>query len=499
MSAWASLLLFFLCACVTADPPWTEDAGSADLGCLGAACGLADGATPDRPARLCDARSYGARGDGRTKDTAALQAAINDCATTGGTVVLRDGTFLSGTIRLKSNLTLRITPTATLLGSQSAADYPDTNPPLQNSQLSNCKKALIYAEGVDQVWIEGGGTINGNARGVGSWNGNQIKEALRPMAIFTAGATHVTVQDLTVRDAATWAVVHMEVDYLTVRGLTVSTDLGATHDGIDVVDGHHVLIEDCVVQSGDDSICLKSGSQRGTRDVLVRRCRTLQSGVANGVKFGTASVGSFQDITVEDVVIENAQSAALAVESVDGARISNVLFRRVTASNVGTPFFVLLGSRDRDPSRVGSIDGLTFEDIKARGLRYAWGSLITGSIVGGKTFAISNIAFRRIDIAFKGAGAAPNPPPFTAASFPEYQGPVAGQAGKLYNQYPDAKFIAGYDGRENISYLAPGYGFFLRHANNVSFSECKASVSGPDPRPWRAGADVTGGSGTCSP
>jgi polygalacturonase len=451
------------------------------------------------PARVCDPKSYGAKGDGLAKDTRAIQDAIDDCATTGGTVSLHDGTFLSGMVRLKSRVTLDIAPTATLLGSRSIADYPDVSPPFANTQLGNCKKALIYVESADQVSIRGGGTIHGNARGVPDWNGNKIKESLRPMAIFTAASKNVTVENLLVKDAATWAVVHMEVEHLVVRGLTVDTDLGPTHDGIDVVDGRDVLIEDCVVTSGDDSICLKSGSANGLRDVIVRNCHTKQSGVANGIKFGTASVGPFDNIVIEDVKVEHAQAAAMAVESVDGSVISNITFRRISVSDVGTPFFVLLGSRDRDPTKVGSIDGLRFEDITGGNLRYSWGAVITGTIVGTQTFGISNITFKNIDITFKGAGATPNPPPFTDDNFPEYQGPVPNQPGKRYNQYPDAKFICGVDGHENISYKAPGWAFFLRHASGVSFESCKTTVSGADPRPWRDTKDTSAISGTCVP
>jgi polygalacturonase len=318
------------------------------------------------------------------------------------------------------------------------------------------------------------------------------------MAIFTAASKNVTVENVTVKDAATWAVVNMEVDHLIVRSITVSTDLGPTHDGIDVVDGHDVLIDDVTVTSGDDSICLKSGSARGLENVVVRGSRTKQSGVANGVKLGTASVGSFKNILVEDVAIANAQSAAMAVESVDGAQIANVTFRRITTDNVGTPFFVLLGNRDRDPTHVGSIDGLAFEDITARNMRYAWGSVITGTTIGDQTFGISNVSFKNLDLTFMGAGSPSSPAPFTVDSFPEYQGRVPGQPGKLYNRYPDAKFIAGIDS-ENITYHAPGWALFLRHVNNVTFTNCKTTVSKADPRPWLGTKDASSITGTCGP
>lgn len=450
--------------------PGEVDAGEGD------AAVPPDGAAP---ARVCDVREHGAVGDGIAKDTAAIQAAIDACASGGGTVVLRDGVYLSGMIRLASDITLDIAPTAVLRGSQNAADYPDVDPPFENTQLGNCKKALVYAESAERVRITGGGTIDGNARGVADWQGLRIPEARRPMAIFVTDARDVVIEDVHVNDAATWAVVVMEVERVVIRELVVDTDLGPTHDGIDIVDGHHVLVEDVTITSGDDSICLKSGSATGTEDVTVRRAHTRQSGVANGIKFGTASVGSFRRILVEDVLVENAQAAAMAVESVDGADISDVTFRRITTWNVGTPFFVLLGSRDRNPAQVGSIDGVTFEDIRGTNMRYAWGSLVTGTDLDGQIVRVSNIHFKDVDLTFKAAAAASH----TTDTFPEYQGPVPGRPGVFYNRYPDAKFIAGTDGNENISYAAPGFAIFQRHATGVTFDNCRWRVAGTDGRP----------------
>jgi hypothetical protein len=475
------------------------DGGIADAGREADASGGADG-SPDAGLRVCDATQYGAKGDGITKDTAAIQAAIDDCATTGGEVLLEHGVFLSGMIVLRSHVTLDVDSSATLLGSQDVADYPDRNPPVTNTQLANCKKALVYAESADDVHIRGTGTIDGNASGVAAWNGDTIKEGMRPMVVFTVLSSNVSIQDVTVKNGAVWAVVNMEVEHLTISGITVDTDLGPTHDGIDVVDGNDVLVENCTIASGDDSICLKSGGSGGLRNVTVQNCHTTQSGVANGVKLGTASVGPFQNIDVENVTIENAQSAAMAVESVDGSAISNVVFRHVTTSNVGTPIFVLLGSRNRDPAQVGSIDGVTFDDVQSSSMRYNWGSIVTGSIVGSQTFGISNLTFSNVQLAYNGAGANPNPAPYTVDDFPEYQGPVPGQpTGTLYNQYPDAKFFTGTGGNENTSYHGPGYAFFVRHASGVTFTSCTTALTGTDSRPPVATKDVTGSSGSCTP
>jgi polygalacturonase len=471
----AMLVGVLLAGCPASQAVDDDDAAGGDDGGADAAV------SPDAavPARVCDVREFGAVGDGITKDTAAIQAAIDACAPVGGTVALRDGVYLSGMIRLAAGLTLDIAPTAVLRGSQNPADYPDVSPPFENTQLGNCRKALVYAERADRVRITGGGTIDGNARGVPDWQGLRIPEARRPMAIFVTASRDVTIDDLHVNDAATWAVVVMEVERAVLRDLVIDTDLGPTHDGIDIVDGHDVLVEDVTITSGDDSICLKSGSATGTEDVIVRRAHTRQSGVANGIKLGTASVGSFRRILVEDVLVENAQAAAMAVESVDGAHISDVTFRRITTWNVGTPFFVLLGSRDRNPAQVGSIDGVTFEDIRGTNMRYAWGSLVTGTALDGRVFGISNIHFENIDLTFRSAAAASH----SVDTFPEYQGPVPGRPGVFYNRYPDAKFIAGTDGNENINYAAPGFAIFQRHATGVTFENCRWRVAGTDGRP----------------
>jgi polygalacturonase len=148
-----------------------DAAGPGDAGADGAGGG---DVAADAALRVCDVKQYGAKGDGVTKDTAAIQAAIDDCAATGGEVELEGGVFLSGMIVLASHVTLDVEASATLLGSQDIADYPDRAPPVVNTQLADCKKALVYAESADDVHIRGSGTIDGNATGVADWNGDVV-------------------------------------------------------------------------------------------------------------------------------------------------------------------------------------------------------------------------------------------------------------------------------------------------------------------------------------
>src|ERR1700722_2625587 len=123
---------------------------------------LTIGALPAMAAgKVCDARTYGAKADGATKDTKAIQAAIEDCASAGGgTVRLAGGTFLSAPIVLKSNITLEVTKGATLLGSPDHEDYPK-----KIEFRGPGYQSLVSATGAEHVSITGGGVIDGAGGG----------------------------------------------------------------------------------------------------------------------------------------------------------------------------------------------------------------------------------------------------------------------------------------------------------------------------------------------
>jgi hypothetical protein len=416
----------------------------------------------------CDVHAYGAKGDGVTKDTAAIQAAIDDCAMKGGgDVWLQKGTFLSGMIRLKSRITFHVDGGATLKGSLDDADYPDTNPPTNNSQLSNCKKTLVYAESVSDIRITGAGTIDGGGD-ADKWVNTTAKEALRPMAIFIVLSQSVTIDTITVKNAAMWGVVNMETDNLAISKITVDSTHGATRDGIDVVDCHHVTIQDVTVSSEDDSICLKSGVARGVDDVTVKNAHILTSGVANALKLGTATYGPFTNITFDTIDLAHADKAAMAVESVDGAVVSNVTFKNITLHDVGTPFFLLVGDRGARPAGaaqiVGHIDGVHFENVSGDGARHDWGAIVSGLVENGVRHPVSNVTFTNVNVMVQGSFGQ------TPAAPPEYAG-----------QYPDP----------NLWGEVPAEGLFLRHADDVTFVNSTIGGYHPDARPIFSAIDTS--------
>jgi polygalacturonase len=405
-----------------------------------------------------DVDAFGAVGDGVTMNTTNLQAAINACPA-GGFVWLHNGTFLSGTIVLKNNMTLFIDPTATLLGSGSASDYPILNPPANNSQKVNCDMALIYAQSCTNVTVAGGGTINGNGRN----NFTSGVEATRPISIWTALCNQVNIQNINIVDAAMWTVVNMQSDYLTISNMTVNDDgLNGNRDGCDVVDCWHVTIANCTIDSGDDSICLKSGNPRGINDLLVKNC-TITKSQSNGLKFGTASTGLFTNITFQDCTVMNTAHSAMAVESVDGGTITDVTFQRINFSSCQNAIFIILGSRDAGVTP-GGVNGITFRDITGSGMTDTRGCPISGTLTNGVTYRLNNILFDNVNIAFSGGlGSIPSNPPEYAGEYPENT-----MWGNL-----------------------PAYGYYIRHATNVTFTNCFTRATAADARPWIATNDVS--------
>jgi polygalacturonase len=374
---------------------------------------------------------------------------------------------------LKSSVILHLHGGARLLGSRDVADYPDVHPATDNTQLKNCRKALLYADNAHDVHITGTGVIDGDGT-ASKWQGSSRDnpESTRPMAVFLTLSHDVSIENVTVRNSAMWAVVNMEVDRLAIKNVTVDSTHGSTRDGIDIVDCHHVTIEDCTVKSGDDGICLKSGTERGVDDVVVRRSHVLTAGVANGLKLGTASYGPFTNITFDTIDVSHADKAAMAVESVDGAKVENVVFRNITFTDVGTPVFVLIGDRGLRPEhverRIGSVNGVRFEHIRGNDVRHDWGSIISGlEAPDGTIYPVQDLAFDDVRITTRGgASAVPKDPP-------EYAG-----------EYPDP----------NLWGRTPAAGLFVRHASGVALGRSNVDVWPNDSRPrvvFRDASNVT--------
>lgn len=409
---------------------------------------------------------FGAKGDGITNDQKAIQEAINSCAKTGGTVVLKNGVFLSSQITLTDNLTLHIDSTTTLLGikSDNENDYPhhliETKFP--NRMLEDCQRRLIYGNKVNNVIITGGGTINGQGDYEPWMHVKELgTEKDRPSILAFVGSKNITISNIKLIKPACWTQVYIESDNITIKNIKVNTgNLTPNRDGIDIVDCHNVLIEDSFIQSEDDGICFKSGSEYGCENIVVRRCviDKLNVNAGNCFKLGTDGLGYFMNFDISELTLKNSyQNSAIAVESMDGAVIDNMTIRDSNITNCGQAFFIILADRKRTVpnrnSRIGTISNIHFKNITGTNFTQQYPSIITG-IVGHN---IQNISFENINLNLKGGITTTN------QTVMEYDG-----------KYPEGSYF----GNTNA------HAFFIRHTDTVSFKNCKITTETKDKREW---------------
>jgi len=361
-------------------------------------------------AKVCDVREYGARGDGTTKDTASIQKAIDACAAekAGGTVKLSGGTFVSGPIVLKSNITLDVEKGAMLLGSPDHADYPK-----KMEFRGPGYQAFVGAVNAENITITGGGVIDGN--GASWWEqarhqkdaGVLGSENSRPRGVVFDHCKHVVMHDITVQNAAYWQIVPYYTDDVVIRDVTILAPQHSPNtDAIDPFSSSNVLIEHVTSDVGDDNIAIKSGMINSpgpdapSKNIVIRDC-TFKHG--HGLSIGSEIAGGAQNVLGERITFEDTDNGVRIKANRDrGADVSNIVFRDLTMTNVKTAILVSEYYPKVFPEgevAAAPVTRLTplFHNIVIQNLK-ATGSKTAGVIVGLPEAPVKAIVLRNVDI-----------------------------------------------------------------------------------------------------
>jgi len=246
-------------------------------------------------------RDYGAKGDGVTKDTRALQAAIDACSQAGGGFVfVPAGRFLSGTLTLKSNLTLHLGPGAVLLGSPEAGDYQAKPFPARDLDVGGFEVwALLYADGAHNLTIEGSGTIEANGRHFPRVKKHpDVAGGVRPRALFLKHCRRLRVRDLSILESSMWSVHLVLCEQVWLEGLQVFTSLIYNQDGLVLDSCRDAMVTGCYVNTIDDAIVIKASFPQPCADLVISHC-VLTSQCA-AIKFGTQSLGGFRNVSISN-------------------------------------------------------------------------------------------------------------------------------------------------------------------------------------------------------
>lgn len=428
--------------------------------------------------------SFGAKGDGHTLDTRAIQSAIDSAyAAGGGRVTLPAGSFLSGSLYLKSRVELHLEAGAILLGSSRRPDYKKIN-----------WYALLLADGEEDIAITGSGTIDGQGAALAAdvvarvksgeiidpyWAHDRPHERERPQIIEFACCKRVRVQGVFLKNSACWVQTYDHCEDLTIDGIRVESMAYWNNDGIDLVDCRRARVRDCRINSADDGICIKSTFPPPiSEDIRIERC-TIRSS-ASAFKLGTSSHGGFRNIRVRDLTVYDTYRSAIALEIVDGGVLEDVDIQGVRATNTGNAIFIRLGNRfvRRGPGRLKGVRirdvyaeipdrkpdaGYPFEGPPVAGLPPQH-NLIPSSITGLPGHPVQDISLENVEIVFAGS---------VHLDVPHLDMNDLDKVPERPSDYPDFSMFG----------ELPAWGFYVRHAEGLRFKNVRLRLSGADFRP----------------
>jgi polygalacturonase len=374
---------------------------------------------------LFNVKNYGAAGDGQRMETTAINRAIDACAAKGGgTVYLPPGRYLTGTVVLKSHVSLQLEAGATLLGSENPNDYLLIDDPWDKTAKTIAP--LIYADHADNITLTGRGTIDGQGR---AWwkrqwlahpkkgmpdaaTPGELTEAKkidhgRPRLIRLIHCHDVVIEKLNLQNAGMWTVNPLFCELVRVDGVTIQNPVPSPNtDGINPESCRNVQIINCRIDVGDDCVTLKSGldaagRQMGQPDENITIANCVMMRGHGGVTIGSEMSGGVRNVAVANCVFQGTD-IGIRVKSqrgrggvVEGFTAANITMENVTHPFVITTFYM---GKDKPTDQFDVNEGtprfrdFLFNNITARGAADA------GSITGLRELPVEDIVFSNVRI-----------------------------------------------------------------------------------------------------
>ena len=434
---------------------------------------------------------FGIKSNGTTLNTRSIQKAIDFIHDRGGGRLVFDvGRYLTGTIYLKSGVTIHLLEGAVLVGSPNPFDY-DT----QHNWT-----ALIFALEQENVGITGeGGVIDGQGFTVANnlvdlihkglvddpLRNDRPREAIRPQNIYFWRCAGVRIEGLTLKDPASWNQQYDQCRNVVIKNLIIDSKSYWNNDGVDIVDCDTVEVANLYIDAADDGICLKSHDKNAVCQNVYIHDNVVRTS-ANGIKFGTASLGGFKNIRIINNLVYDTYRSAITMAAVDGGFVEEVVVDGLKSINTGNVIFLRIGERWQ-PGKKGRMRNISISNVYAEvpekkadaGYNYEgpWEhqprNISPSSIVGLPGAPIEDVTLKNIEIHHPGGG----DPNFARIGLDELD-----KVPELPDSYPEFSMF-----RE-----LPAWGFYLRHVKNLTMENIKLVAEKKDYRRAIVMDDVEG-------
>lgn len=372
--------------------------------------------------RVYNIRDFGAVGDGKTLDTVALQKAIDACnKDQGGTVLVPAGVFVIGTVEIKSNVTLHISASGTLLGTADGKQYfADNTIPLQgDTTLGDGNVGLIFAVKAENIKIEGMGTIDGNGAQFRSPSKDVPPPAgiigpHRPYHLLFYQCKNISVKNIFLKNSAFHSLRIVQCEYAKFDGLHIHSRVIHNNDGFHFISCKYVHVTNCDVQTQDDACALFGSCQF----VTVSDCSF--STRWSVFRFGG---GIAENITVSNCIIYETYGCPIKMRCGRGSRFENILFSNIIMKDVTGPISIGLSSqpdgRRNLPDSPGIVRNISFNNIQATVVKpvplpdaefpsaYRPGELLSCIVLNAMDEVyLENISFNDVHVTYPGGGTA---------------------------------------------------------------------------------------------
>ena len=419
-------------------------------------------------------KDFGAVGDGVTLDSPAINSAIAAAGNAGGgTVTFPPGNYFCGSLHLTNNLTLYLSNNAVILASPTNMDDPETNPwsSYQDFGHSHFHNSMIWGWGLSNLTIAGPGKIDGNGKLQSSPDNSPANPGQGNKVLALVQCTNVVLNSLTIIHAGHFGLLANGCSNMTVVGVQFLCSAGSTHrDAFNLISSSAVLVSNCVIQGSDDAMVLKSdyalGQKINSHDIVVTGCQIFST-QNNALQFGSETVGDFSNVSWSHLDLTQAGKAGIGITSNDGSIIDGITYDDITMSNCACPIHIKLSNQGRAPGPppVGRIRNISIRNVVAVHSVSIDGGITprtnTATIDGysdnaGTIIPVENITFSNVNLSTIG-----NRPATAITNYPVQNN----------NWTPDSMG------------LRPSFGWYIRFAQNISFTNCQVHFDQDDDRP----------------